>query len=104
MMKYLFSVFVLFVSILTNISIAEESQKASEVIVQAKEKFKQAVLLEGGWTSTDKLIKQAEAALKKGDKQTAVRLALKAKREAELSYNQAVDQKEHWSEPPYIRQ
>jgi hypothetical protein len=103
-MKVVFGVFLLLYSVVGNLSFAGEPQNASEILSQAKEKFKQAISLEGGWTSTDKLLKQAEAALKKGDKQKAVKLALKAKREAELSYRQAADQKDHWSEPPYIRQ
>jgi hypothetical protein len=103
-MKIVFGFFLLLYSVVGNFALAGDPQNASEILSQAKEKFNQAVSLEGGWTSTDKLIKQAEAALKKGEKQKAVKLALKAKREAELSYRQAAEQKEHWSEPPYIRQ
>ncbi len=78
----------------------ENAKQALETAVAAQKK---ADSLEGGWTSTDKLIKKAKAALAKGDKATALKLSKKAKVEAELAYKQAKHERDHWSPPPYAR-
>ncbi len=76
---------------------------AGSILAQAKKDFEQAVALQGGWTSTEKLIKDAEDALKANDAQKAEVLAKKAQREAQLSLTQAQGQQKGWSEPPYIK-
>ncbi len=78
----------------------EDAGKALKAAVAAQKK---ADGLEGGWRSTDKLIKKAKKALAKGDKATAMKLANKAKVEAELAYKQAEHERKHWSPPPYAR-
>lgn len=78
----------------------KEVQKAVEL---AKQTFEQAVKEQGGWVSTKKLIKSAELSATKGNREEALKLAEQAKLEAELSLQQAVNQKENWSEPAYLQ-
>ncbi len=80
--------------------VREEAQQALEAAMAAQ---KQADALEGGWRSTDKLIKGAKGALSKDDGAKALKLSKKAKVEAELAYKQAKHEKDHWSPPPYAR-
>jgi len=76
---------------------------SQQAIDAAKAAHKKAKSVEGGWVSTSKLIKKAEAAAAKGDKAKAMQLADKAQKEAELSYKQAMYEKDNWAPPPYIR-
>lgn len=77
--------------------------EVKQAIQEAKAAYQKADSVHGGWTSTPKLIKKAEAAANEGDKAKALKLAEKAKKEAELGYKQAVHEKENWSPPPYLR-
>ena len=81
---------------------AVDEQQVKQAIEQAKSAFDKAVAEQGGWVSTSKLLKDAELSAAKGDKQKALELANQAKREADLSYVQSVDQKQTWSEPQYL--
>jgi hypothetical protein len=74
-----------------------------KAITAAKAAQKKADDLQGGWVSTDALIKQAEKAAAKGDNKTAMELASKARREAELAHAQAEYERQHWSPPPYAQ-
>lgn len=76
---------------------------AEQILTQAKAISKKAGSLQGGWVTTEKLIKKAESAMKKGDGSKALALAKKAKYEAELSLKQAEDQLANWAEPSYIK-
>jgi predicted Holliday junction resolvase-like endonuclease len=78
----------------------KEVQKAVEL---AKQTFEQALKEQGGWVSTKKLIKSAELSATKGDREKALKLAEQAKLEAELSLQQALNQKQKWSEPAYLK-
>ncbi|KPJ96869.1 MAG: hypothetical protein AMJ55_01270 [Gammaproteobacteria bacterium SG8_15] len=78
----------------------KEVQKAVDL---AKQTFEQAVKEQGGWVSTKKLIKSAELSATKGDRGKALKLAEQAQREAELSLQQALNQKNNWSEPAYLQ-
>jgi hypothetical protein len=82
--------------------LALDEQQVQQAIQQAKQAFEKAVAAQGGWVSTSKLLKQASLSAAKGDRQKALTLADKAKREAELSYTQALNQKKNWSEPDYL--
>ena len=77
-------------------------ESATDVLKEAKVTFKKADNLQGAWVTTEKLIKKAESALKKGDSKKALKLANKARTEANLSLTQAQDQLKNWSEPSYI--
>jgi hypothetical protein len=81
---------------------ADEAQVA-KAIDAAKAAFEKAVAEQGGWVSTKKLIKDAELTAAKGDTDKAKHLADRAKHEAELSYQQALNEKKAWSEPDYIK-
>jgi hypothetical protein len=78
----------------------KEVQKAVEL---AKQTFEQAVKEQGGWVSTKKLIKSAELSATKGNREEALKIAEQAKLEAELSLQQALNQKQNWSEPAYLK-
>jgi len=78
----------------------EEARQSLEAAMAAQNR---ADSLEGGWISTDKLINKAKAALARGDHALALKLAKKAKVEAELAYKQAKHERDHWLPPPYAR-
>jgi len=78
----------------------KEVQKAVEM---AKQAFDEAVKEQGGWVTTKKLIKSAELTATKGDKAKALEMARQAKHEAELSLQQALNQKNTWAEPSYLK-
>ena len=80
---------------------ADASMTPEQAIAEAKAAQKKADSIKGGWVTTDKLIKKAEGALKKGDKEGALKHAKKAKHEAELAYAQADYERKNWSPPPY---
>ena len=82
---------------------AETGDEVKKTIDEAKAAYAKADKIEGAWVNTPKLIKKAEAAVAKGDMAAAMKLAKQAKKEADLSYAQAIDQRENWSPPPYAR-
>jgi multidrug resistance efflux pump len=82
---------------------AVDDKQVQQAVEAAKKSFEKAVAEQGGWVSTKKLISSAELSATKGDKNKAMELANRAKREAELSYQQAVSQKKGWSEPAYLK-
>ncbi|MEA3274176.1 MAG: rhodanese-like domain-containing protein [Pseudomonadota bacterium] len=63
-------------------------------LTAAEEARKKAASAGGEWRDTGKIIKKAKAAAKEGDYAKAVKLADKAKRQGELGYEQAMDQKD----------
>ena len=73
-----------------------------QAIDAAKAAHKKADSLKGAWVTTDKLIKTAEEASAKGDKDKALKLANTALKEAELAYAQAEYEFKNWSPPPYL--
>lgn len=73
-------------------------------ITRASQLHQEAVRIEGGWTTTEKYIKQAKSALKNNKKARAKALAAKALAHASRSLDQAKQQRENWHEPKYIRQ
>ena len=82
---------------------AQTGDEAKKAIAEAKSAYTKADKVEGAWVSTSKLIKKAEKAAAKGDMEAAINSAQNAKKEAELSYAQAIDQRDNWSPPPYVR-
>ena len=83
--------------------LAVDEKQVQQSVEMAKEAFDKAVAEQGGWMSTKKLISSAELSATKGDKDQAKQLADKARHEAELSYQQALNQKKDWSEPAYLK-
>lgn len=72
------------------------SAGAGKAIDEARAAVKKAASVNGLWRDTEDLIKQAEAALAQGNEETAIKLANKAKRQAELGYKQAMDEQKNW--------
>lgn len=83
--------------------LAVDDKQVQQSIELAKAAFEKAVAEQSGWMSTKKLISSAELSVTKGDKNKALQLADKARREAELSYQQALNQKKEWAEPSYLK-
>ncbi|MGD8938733.1 MAG: SoxXA-binding protein [Gammaproteobacteria bacterium] len=70
------------------------SSDIEQLIKEADAAIKKAASVDGEWRdSSGKYLKQAKAALSKGDLETAKKLAEKAKFEGEMGYQQAVGQK-----------
>ena len=77
---------------------------AEAAIAAAAKAQKKASSIPGGaWVTTDKLIKKAKEAAKKGDHAKAVKLANRAAHEAELAHKQAKYEEKNWAPPPYLR-
>jgi nucleoid-associated protein YgaU len=70
-----------------------EAQVAAEkTIASAKAAIKKAASVGGEWRDTGKILKRAQAAYDKGDYAGAMKDAVKAQRQAELGYKQAMDE------------
>lgn len=82
---------------------ADSATDAQKAIAAAKAAQKEADALQGGWRSTESLIKKAEKTAAKGDHRKALALATKARREAGLARAQAEHERQHWSPPPYAQ-
>ena len=68
--------------------------QAQQEIDKADKARKMAASVDSEWTTTGKLIKKAQAALKKGDYDTAIRLAKQAGEQGEIAYEQGASQKQ----------
>ena len=64
---------------------------------------KKADALQGAWISTQNLIKKAKVAITSKNNNEALKIAKKAKSEAQLSLQQAQEQLKNWAEPPYVK-
>jgi len=71
-----------------------KAMKAQKEIDKADKARKMAASVDSEWTTTGKLIKKAQAALKKGDYDTAIRLAKHAGEQGVIAYEQGASQKE----------
>ena len=67
--------------------------EAEKVIAEAEAARKKAASVGGEWRDTGKMIKQAQAAVKAGEHDKAIKLAKTAKQQGMLGYEQAVSQK-----------
>lgn len=65
---------------------------AEAAIAAAESARKKAASIDGEWRDTGKMIKKAQAALKKGDSAKAIKLAKKAEKQGKLGYEQAQSQ------------
>jgi len=72
---------------------AAESASAKQSISSAKKANKKAKSVGFEWRDTGKLIKKAETSVKRGDNKGAMKLAGKAKTQAELAYKQYILEK-----------
>ena len=90
-------------SLLSTSAFAVDDKEVQKAVELAKTTFEKAVKEQGGWVSTKKLIKSAELSATKGERDKALKMAEQAQREAELSYQQALNQKKQWAEPSYLK-
>ncbi len=72
---------------------AASTDDAKAAISQAMEKTQQSAKVGYEWRNTGKIIKKAKAALKKGDIDTAIKLANKAGRQSDNALKQYAEQK-----------
>ena len=86
-----------------NTAAAAGNADVQAAIDAAKAAHKKAHSLQGGWVTTDKLIKKAEKASAGGQHEKALELAKQARKEAELASAQAEHEQMHWSQPPYLQ-
>ena len=68
--------------------------KAQHMIEEPQADIKKAASVDGLWRDTDKLLKQAQEALQNKQFEQSMELASKARKEAQLGYQQSVSQKE----------
>jgi len=66
---------------------------AKAAISAAEQKTKQARKVDNEWRDTGKIIKKAKTAMKKGDIETAIKLANKASRQSDNALKQYAEQK-----------
>lgn len=91
------------VLLLCNSAWAADKQQVGKVLDEAKTFFKEAVKLQGGWTSTQKMIKKADVLLAKGDVDKASKVATAAREQAKLSLERVKVNNANWAPPPYIK-
>ncbi len=87
---------------LTSVALADSMSISKQALQKAKQAQQRADSVYGAWMTTEVLLQKADQAVKKGDAETALKLAKKAQREANLAYEQAIDQQKNWSPPAYI--
>ena len=75
----------------------------TQLLSEARAAQKKANSVGGEWRDVGKFLKQAEAAAASGDLEKAKKLALKAKNQCELGYEQAVAQKGKAGHPSYLK-
>lgn len=74
-----------------NAAVTKDSVEAA--IASAEAAMKKTDSLGSGWRDTEKMIKEAKAALEKGELSSALKLAKTAQEEAKLGEQQAMDNK-----------
>jgi len=74
-------------------TIATAEPSAKDLIADAEKAVKKASNVNGEWRDSAKFIKEAKAALNDGDEGKAKKLAMRAKKEGEMGYEQANSQK-----------
>lgn len=79
------------------------AKQAESMIRDAEQARQKAASVGGEWRDTARFIEQAKAAAKEGGYDEAMRLARKAKREGEMGYAQAMEQKGKIQVPSYLR-
>ncbi|MEJ1335420.1 MAG: SoxXA-binding protein [Candidatus Sedimenticola sp. (ex Thyasira tokunagai)] len=75
--------------------------QAADAITVAKAALKKAASVQSQWRDSGKLVKKAEAAVKKGDYAKAIKLAARATDEGDMAYRQGYEQRELYI-PPYL--
>ncbi|HEB54828.1 MAG TPA: SoxXA-binding protein [Gammaproteobacteria bacterium] len=83
----------LFLNACTNTPPGASADDAKTAISKAVQKTQQAAKVDYEWRDTGKIIKKAKAALKKGDIDTAIKLANKARRQSDNALKQYAEQR-----------
>ncbi len=84
---------VLFMSACAYTPPGASANDAKTAISKAEQKASQAAKLDYEWRNTGKIIKKAKAALKKGNIDTAIKLANKATRQGDNALKQYAEQR-----------
>ncbi|MDH5218520.1 MAG: hypothetical protein OEX19_12530 [Gammaproteobacteria bacterium] len=96
--------FTFFLASMPVFSAADSSaSNVNDVLAQAMALHKKAIANEGGWMITTEYIEKTKKLLAEGNNKKALEVANRAREYAELSEQQAEEQKKNWSEPPYIQ-
>lgn len=88
--------------LISTIAAAADQKTAEAAIAAADKSRKNAASVDGEWRDTAKFIKQAQAAVKDGKFDKAVKLANFAERQGKYGYEQAVSQKD-FKMPSYLK-
>ena len=87
--------------------LAEESAAGDaefmQLLSEAKAAREKANSVGGEWRDVGKFLKEADKAAASGDLEKAKKLALKAKHQSEIGYEQAVAQKGKAGHPSYLK-
>ncbi len=83
----------LFLNACANSPPTASADDAKTAISKAVQKTQQAAKVDYEWRDTGKIIKKAKAALKKGDIETAIKLANKARRQSNNALKQYAEQR-----------
>jgi hypothetical protein len=73
---------------------AGDAKASTTAIAAAEDARKNAAKVDGEWRDVGKTLKKAKQAAKEGDHATAVKLADKARDQADMGYQQAIEQKD----------
>jgi rhodanese-related sulfurtransferase len=93
-MKLMTKILISFTFFICNALMADEDATSAKSAIDKAESSRQhAASVQGEWRDTGKLIKKAQAAIKMGKFDQAVKLARKAERQGGYGYEQAVSQK-----------
>jgi len=91
-MKIMTMILLSFALVISNSAIAADKKAAQAAIDKADSNRKHAASVGGEWRDTGKIIKKAQAALKSGEFDKAIKLARKAELQGNYGYDQAVSQ------------
>ena len=80
-----------------------KEQSLQALLLSTQQQVEQARAVNGLWRDTEKHIQNAEELIRDGKLDEANELLLQAKLQAELSYQQAVEQKDNVLLPYYLR-
>lgn len=69
-------------------------ERAKMTIDEAQTQLKKAASVQGEWRDTGKILRKAQSALAENKFEDAIKLAMQAKIQAELGYEQAVSQQD----------
>ena len=81
------------IGLISSMALAGDQKAADAAIAAAEKSRKKAASVDGEWRDTGKMIKKAQAAMKEGKFDKAIKIANFAERQGQYGYEQAVSQK-----------